>query len=80
MFGADKSRRFVREGSFGKQAQGSLYRIRVTPPTITLRPGRNELRIEYAVKGRYTSRTLVYWNGRPEQKQSEFHDGTWDLK
>ena len=54
-----------------EQVQGGVYRIVVNPKAITLnREGWNEIRIEYAVRGRYTSRTLRYWKGPAGQVQS----------
>lgn len=59
------------EGAAGlevaRQAAGRYFRVAVAaggagdPVRIPLRTGRNELRLEYAVLGRYASRTLVYF-------------------
>ena len=46
------------------QAQGSIYRIELKPPLIPLKIGQNLIRIEFAVQGRYTSRTLYYTRKR----------------
>ncbi len=43
-----------------EQAQGSIYRIHLEPPLIPLEIGQNLIHIEFAVSGRYTSRTLYY--------------------
>ena len=43
-----------------EQAQGSIYRIHLEPPLIPLEIGLNLIHIEFAVSGRYTSRTLYY--------------------
>ncbi len=51
-----------------RQAAGRYYRLSVAsggarePVSLPLEAGRNEIRLEYAVRGRYASRTLVYWN------------------
>lgn len=54
-----------------RQASGTHFHVSVArtgaggpePVRIPLAAGRNEVRLEYAVLGRYASRTFVYWNG-----------------
>jgi hypothetical protein len=65
----------IKEGAasleVARQAAGRYFRVAVAeadgdgaprPVRIPLAPGRNEVRLEYAVLGRYASRTFVYWN------------------
>ena len=63
-----------------RQATGQFYRLAIArtseaaadkrePIRIRLRPDRNELRLEYAVSGRYASRTLVYNNSAEPASQ-----------
>ncbi len=52
-----------------RQAAGRNFRLSVAAlgengrhGALPMAAGRNEVRLEYAVRGRYASRTLVYWN------------------
>jgi hypothetical protein len=53
-----------------EQSRGKVFAVALAaPPTATV-PGRNVVRIEYAVQGRYSSRTLLYDRKDPKEKAS----------
>ncbi|MHC4957886.1 MAG: hypothetical protein ACYTGN_05875 [Planctomycetota bacterium] len=52
------------------QSRGKLFSVSFAAPPVDAVAGRNVVRVEYAVQGRYSSRTLLYFRKDPKEKAS----------